>query len=150
MTLGGICQCPTYLSDAGKEAVQKEFRNQIKVFVEAGLDFLLQALPHAFRQRSFWLEGLCIASREVSSYLQTHCSAQVSSHIFLLCSSERLHRSLQPLGRASHSQRMHQSYIPLPVALERVSPLIRSPLSIDQLRCLACRLFATWVELTFI
>jgi len=41
LTLGGICQCPTYLSGASKEAVQEEFRKQIKVFVEAGLDFLL-------------------------------------------------------------------------------------------------------------
>lgn len=41
LTLGGICQCPTYLSGAGKVAVQEEFRKQIKVFVEAGLDFLL-------------------------------------------------------------------------------------------------------------
>ena len=41
LTLGGICQCPTYLSGAGKEAVQEEFRKQINVFVEAGLDFLL-------------------------------------------------------------------------------------------------------------
>ena len=41
LTLGGICQCPTYLNDVGKEAVQEEFRKQIKVFVEAGLDFLL-------------------------------------------------------------------------------------------------------------
>ena len=41
LTLGGISQCPTYLNDFGKEAVQEEFRKQIKVFVEAGLDFLL-------------------------------------------------------------------------------------------------------------
>ncbi len=41
LTLGGICQCPTYLSGASKESVQEEFRKQIKVFVEAGLDFLL-------------------------------------------------------------------------------------------------------------
>lgn len=41
LTLGGICQCPTYLSGVGKEAVQEEFRKQINVFVEAGLDFLL-------------------------------------------------------------------------------------------------------------
>lgn len=41
LTLGGICQCPSYLSGIGKEAVKQEFRKQIKVFVEAGLDFLL-------------------------------------------------------------------------------------------------------------
>ena len=41
LTLGGICQCPTYLSNVGKEAVQEEFRKQIQVFVEADLDFLM-------------------------------------------------------------------------------------------------------------
>jgi len=41
LTLGGISQCPTYLSGAGKAEVQAEFRKQIQVFVEADLDFLL-------------------------------------------------------------------------------------------------------------
>jgi len=41
LTLGGISQCPTYLSGGNKTAVQAEFRKQTKVFVEEGLDFLL-------------------------------------------------------------------------------------------------------------
>ena len=41
LTLGGICQCPTYLNGAGKEAVQAEFRKQVRVFVEYELDFVL-------------------------------------------------------------------------------------------------------------
>ena len=41
LTLGGICQCPSYLDNAGKEAVQHEFRKQIKVFDENKLDFVL-------------------------------------------------------------------------------------------------------------
>ena len=41
LVLGGISQCPTYLSGGTKEAVQAEFRKQIKFFVEEGLDFLL-------------------------------------------------------------------------------------------------------------
>ena len=41
LVLGGICQCPTYLSGMTKEEVQGEFRKQIKVFVEEKLDFLL-------------------------------------------------------------------------------------------------------------
>lgn len=46
LTLGGVSQCPTYLSGAGKEQVQAEFRKQIQVFVEADLDFLLcEVLP---------------------------------------------------------------------------------------------------------
>ena len=41
LVLGGICQCPTYLSGMSKEEVQGEYRKQIKVFVEEKLDFLL-------------------------------------------------------------------------------------------------------------
>ena len=41
LVLGGISQCPTYLSGGTKEAVQAEFRKQINFFVEEGLDFLL-------------------------------------------------------------------------------------------------------------
>ena len=41
LVLGGICQCPSYLSGKSKEEVQAEYRKQIKVFVEEGLDFLL-------------------------------------------------------------------------------------------------------------
>ena len=41
LTLGGICQCPSYLSGAGKDTVQQEFRKQCQVFVDHGLDFLL-------------------------------------------------------------------------------------------------------------
>lgn len=41
MALGGLCQTPTYLSGKGKEATQQEFRNQVEVFVEQGVDFLL-------------------------------------------------------------------------------------------------------------
>lgn len=41
LTLGGICQCPSYLSDQGKEKVQQEFRKQVQLFVQQGLDFLL-------------------------------------------------------------------------------------------------------------
>jgi len=41
LTLGGICQTPSYLSGKGKVAVQQEFRKQIDVFVKNGMDFLL-------------------------------------------------------------------------------------------------------------
>ena len=41
LVLGGISQCPTYLSGMSKEEVQAEYRKQIKVFVDEGLDFLL-------------------------------------------------------------------------------------------------------------
>jgi betaine-homocysteine S-methyltransferase len=38
---GGISQTPTYLSGKGKEAVQAEFRKQVKVFVENKVDFMI-------------------------------------------------------------------------------------------------------------
>ena len=41
LTLGGLCQCPSYLSGIGKEKVQAEFKKQTDVFVKKGLDFLL-------------------------------------------------------------------------------------------------------------
>ena len=41
LVLGGICQTPSFLSGAGKQAVQNEFRKQIDVFVASGVDFLL-------------------------------------------------------------------------------------------------------------
>jgi betaine-homocysteine S-methyltransferase len=41
LTLGGVSQCPSYLTGKTKEEVQAEFRKQVKVFVEEDLDFLL-------------------------------------------------------------------------------------------------------------
>jgi len=41
LTLGGLSQCPSYLTGLGKANVQEEFRKQVKVFVEEDLDFLL-------------------------------------------------------------------------------------------------------------
>ncbi|KAI8479601.1 hypothetical protein Bbelb_390450 [Branchiostoma belcheri] len=41
LVAGGISQTPTYLSGKGKEAVQAEFRKQIKIFVANDVDFLL-------------------------------------------------------------------------------------------------------------
>jgi len=41
LTLGGISQCPSYLSGHTKEQVQAEFRKQIQVFLEEKMDFLL-------------------------------------------------------------------------------------------------------------
>lgn len=41
LVLGGLSQTPTYLSGAGKEAVQAEFRKQMEVFIENQVDFLL-------------------------------------------------------------------------------------------------------------
>lgn len=41
LTLGGISQCPSYLSGMSKDDVKAEYRKQIKVFVEEEMDFLL-------------------------------------------------------------------------------------------------------------
>jgi betaine-homocysteine S-methyltransferase len=41
LALGGLSQCPSYLTGLGEEKVKAEFRKQVHVFVEEGLDFLL-------------------------------------------------------------------------------------------------------------
>jgi len=41
LVAGGICQTPSYLSGKGKAAVQQEFRKQVQVFVDNGLDFVI-------------------------------------------------------------------------------------------------------------
>lgn len=41
MVCGGICQTPTYLSGAGKEKTQEMFQEQIQVFKDNGVDFML-------------------------------------------------------------------------------------------------------------
>merc|ERR1719310_2155768 len=38
---GGICQTPSYLSGASKEAVQEEFHKQCRAFKTGGADFLI-------------------------------------------------------------------------------------------------------------
>ena len=41
ITLGGVCQTPSYLSAMSKKDVQEEFRKQMNVFVKNDLDFIL-------------------------------------------------------------------------------------------------------------
>ena len=41
LVCGGVCQTPTYLSNAGKEKTQAEFRKQLVVFLDENVDFLL-------------------------------------------------------------------------------------------------------------
>jgi len=41
LCLGGLSQCPSYLTGLGEQKVKAEFRKQVKVFVEEDLDFLL-------------------------------------------------------------------------------------------------------------
>ncbi|XP_022108462.1 betaine--homocysteine S-methyltransferase 1-like [Acanthaster planci] len=41
LVAGGISQTPTYLTGLGKEAVQKEFEKQLKVFVDNKVDFMI-------------------------------------------------------------------------------------------------------------
>lgn len=38
---GNICQTPSYMSGLGKEAVQREFQEQIDIFVKNDVDFLI-------------------------------------------------------------------------------------------------------------
>ncbi|KAJ8029190.1 Betaine--homocysteine S-methyltransferase 1 [Holothuria leucospilota] len=41
MVAGGICQTPTYLTTMDKEKTKAEFRKQMKVFVDNGVDFII-------------------------------------------------------------------------------------------------------------
>merc|ERR1719199_380860 len=41
LVAGGICQTPSYLSGASKEAVQEEFHKQCRAFKAGGVDFLI-------------------------------------------------------------------------------------------------------------
>lgn len=41
LVAGGLSQTPTYLTGLGKEAVQKEFEKQLKVFVDNKVDFMI-------------------------------------------------------------------------------------------------------------
>ena len=54
-------QCPTYLSGLGKEKVQAEFRKQLRVFVEEGLDFVLcEYFEHI--EEMEWAIEVCVNS----------------------------------------------------------------------------------------
>jgi betaine-homocysteine S-methyltransferase len=57
LTLGGVSQCPSYLTGKTKEEVQAEFRKQVKVFVEEDLDFLLCEV--SVRRRRTWRTKQC-------------------------------------------------------------------------------------------
>ena len=48
LTLGGISQCPSYLSGMSKADVQKEFKKQIDIFVSEALDFLLREVGYCY------------------------------------------------------------------------------------------------------
>ena len=41
LVAGGVCQTPTYLSGIGKEATQAIFKQQLDVFVEEKVDFII-------------------------------------------------------------------------------------------------------------
>ena len=51
LVLGGISQCPSYLSGMDKESVQAEFRKQVNVFVAENLDFLLCEVTQLSKKR---------------------------------------------------------------------------------------------------
>jgi len=62
LTLGGLSQCPSYLSGIARADVQKEFRKQTVAFVEEGMDFLLCCVL-------VWVEG---RERVPAGCLQVH------------------------------------------------------------------------------
>ena len=53
LVAGNISQVPSYLAGLGKEAVQKEFKKQIDIFVKNDVDFLIGEVRRAsFRDES--------------------------------------------------------------------------------------------------
>jgi len=61
LTLGGLSQCPSYLSGKTKAEVQGEFRKQVKVFCETELDFLLcEYFEHI--EEMEWAIEVCLES----------------------------------------------------------------------------------------
>ncbi|CAL4211189.1 unnamed protein product [Meganyctiphanes norvegica] len=58
---GGLSQTPTYLSGLGKEKTQKEFQNQIDVFVENKVDFLIAEYFEHIEEME-WAVEACVKS----------------------------------------------------------------------------------------
>ncbi|XP_077978407.1 betaine--homocysteine S-methyltransferase 1-like [Glandiceps talaboti] len=58
LVVGGISPTPSYTDGKGKEAVQKEFETQCKVFVEKDVDFLLAEFFASIEELEWGLEVL--------------------------------------------------------------------------------------------
>jgi len=58
---GGLSQTPTYLSGLGKEKTQKEFQNQVDVFVENKVDFLIAEYFEHIEEME-WAIEVCVKS----------------------------------------------------------------------------------------
>jgi len=62
MVAGGLSQTPTYLTGMGKAAVQAEFKKQVDVFVENGVDFLIAEYFEHIEEME-WAVETCLQSR---------------------------------------------------------------------------------------
>jgi len=58
---GGLSQTPTYLSGLGKAKTQKEFQNQVDVFVENKVDFLIAEYFEHIEEME-WAVEVCVKS----------------------------------------------------------------------------------------
>jgi len=58
LVCAGISQTPSYLSGLGKEAVQKEFKKQVDVFLNEGVDFLLAEYYEHIEEMEWAIESL--------------------------------------------------------------------------------------------
>ncbi|XP_040581277.1 betaine--homocysteine S-methyltransferase 1 [Lepeophtheirus salmonis] len=67
LTLGGVCQCPSYLSGKSKEEVQEEFRKQVNVFVEEDLDFVLAEYFEHIEEMEWAIEVLKESNKPVAA-----------------------------------------------------------------------------------
>lgn len=59
LVAGGICQTPDYLTGKGKQAVQDQFRKQLSVFKENGVDFMV-AEYYEHIEEQVWAIEACL------------------------------------------------------------------------------------------
>jgi len=64
LTLGSLSQTPSYLAGKPKHLVQEEFRKQVRVFVEADLDFVLAEYFEHIEEME-WAIEVCKESKKV-------------------------------------------------------------------------------------
>jgi len=58
LVAGGISQTPTYLSGLGKEKTQAQFKNQVDVFVENKVDFMIAEYYEHIEEMEWAIESL--------------------------------------------------------------------------------------------
>ncbi|CAH3139041.1 unnamed protein product [Pocillopora meandrina] len=74
LVAGNICQTPSYMSGLGKEVVQREFQEQIDIFVKNDVDFLIGELFFYVEEAEWALEVMKATGKPIAMCLNI-CSA---------------------------------------------------------------------------